>query len=185
MPSLIAHAVAGAAVWPIFRTESLPSATWIAGVALAALPDLDVIGFTHGVPYASILGHRGLTHSLTFAALMVCLTSFSWRCVREISRRDMICLWTYLFVAAASHGLLDAITDGGLGVALLAPFNKTRFFLPWRPIAVSPIGLSSFFTTRGAQVLANEALWIGLPAAFVAGVGTYVRRTAFSARSGS
>ena len=45
------------------------------------------------------------------------------------------------------------------GVAFFAPFNNTRFFFPWRPIEVSPIGLS-FFSTRGMAVLLSELIWI-------------------------
>jgi inner membrane protein len=44
----------------------------------------------------------------------------------------------------ASHGILDAMTDGGLGVAFFSPFDDTRCFFPFRPIKVSPIGLSFF-----------------------------------------
>ena len=42
-----------------------------------------------------------------------------------------------LFVAMASHGVLDALTDGGRGVGFLIPFSSERFFFPWRPIPVS------------------------------------------------
>jgi len=55
----------------------------------------------------------------------------------------------YFFLATASHGLLDAMTDGGLGVAFFVPFDKHRYFLPWTPIRVSPIGVGRFFTDRG------------------------------------
>jgi len=77
-------------------------------------------------------------------------------------------LWTYLFLATASHGLLDAMTDGGLGVAFFSPFNNDRYFLPWRPIRVSPIGISRFFSDRGLEVLASELLWIWLPSVLLA-----------------
>ena len=60
------------------------------------------------------------------------------------------CLWLSLFMATASHGVLDAMTDGGSGVAFLAPFDDTRYFLPWRPIPVSPIGVSRFFSGAGS-----------------------------------
>jgi hypothetical protein len=30
----------------------------------------------------------------------------------------------------ASHGMLDAMTDGGLGVAFFAPFDNARYFFP-------------------------------------------------------
>ena len=32
------------------------------------LPDADVFGLLVGIPYDSMFGHRGLTHSLLFAA---------------------------------------------------------------------------------------------------------------------
>jgi inner membrane protein len=52
--------------------------------------------------------------------------------------------------------VLDAMTNGGLGVAFFAPFDTTRYFFPWRPITVSPIGVGSFFTHRGALVVLSE-----------------------------
>jgi inner membrane protein len=72
--------------------------------------------------------------------------------------------------------LLDAMTDGGLGVAFFAPFSNTRYFLPWTPIRVSPIGVSRFFTERGLAVLKSEVVWIWIPAAVLALVGRGVRR---------
>jgi inner membrane protein len=78
-------------------------------------------------------------------------------------------LWTYLFLAAASHGILDAMTDGGLGIALLAPFDDTRYFFPFRPIEVSPINIRRFLSGRGLAVLASELLWVWLPSAALAG----------------
>src|SRR5262245_62425304 len=55
----------------------------------------------------------------------------------------------------ASHGLLDTLTDGGLGAALFWPFDLTRYFAPWRPIPVSPIGLA-FLSPYGLSVAATE-----------------------------
>lgn len=77
-------------------------------------------------------------------------------------------MWSYFFLAAASHGLLDAMTDGGLGVAFFAPFNNHRYFLPWRPIRVSPIGAKRFFTVRGFAVLQTEFACIWFPAMLLA-----------------
>jgi inner membrane protein len=76
-------------------------------------------------------------------------------------------LWAYFFLATASHGLLDAMTDGGLGVAFFSPFNNTRYFLPWRPILVSPIGVTRFFSSRGLEVVQSELLWIWFPTALL------------------
>jgi len=60
------------------------------------------------------------------------------------------------------------MTDGGLGVAFFSPLDNHRYFLPWRPIHVSPIGIERFFTDRGIAVLQSELLWIWLPAALLA-----------------
>jgi inner membrane protein len=72
-------------------------------------------------------------------------------------------LFLYLFLCTASHGLLDAFTDGGLGVAFFAPFDESRYFFPWRPIEVSPIGLRSFLSGRAFAVLRSELLWVIAP----------------------
>jgi hypothetical protein len=55
----------------------------------------------------------------------------------------------------ASHAILDTMTDGGLGCALLWPFDLTRYFAPWRPIPVAPIGLA-FFSPYGGIIALTE-----------------------------
>ncbi len=72
--------------------------------------------------------------------------------------------WTCLFLATASHGVLDAFTNGGRGVAFGAPFNWSRHHFPVTPIEVSPISVRAFFSERGLEILMNEFLWIWLPA---------------------
>jgi inner membrane protein len=69
-------------------------------------------------------------------------------------------LLAFFFVITASHGVLDAMTNGGLGVAFFAPFDSTRYFFPWRPIVVSPIGFGSFFSHWGALVLLSEIKYV-------------------------
>jgi len=60
-----------------------------------------------------------------------------------------------IFFCVASHGLLDALTNGGRGIALLWPFTNARYFAPWRPIPVAPIGLR-FLSSRGLHVALVE-----------------------------
>ena len=124
--------------------------------ALAMLPDLDVIGFALGVHYGDPWGHRGAAHSLLIAAALgVALSAIA-------RRRNLPLGRTALFTVAvlASHGLLDTMTDGGLGCALLWPFSLTRYFAPWRPIPVAPIGLD-FLSPYGAIVSAIELALFG------------------------
>jgi inner membrane protein len=161
--SVFSHAVAALGIGACFYQPRIPKRTWIIGAACSVLPDVDVLGFRYGIRYGDFWGHRGFSHSLIFAALAasVALALGFWRAVPGVSR---LYLWTYLFLATASHGLLDAMTDGGLGVAFFSPFNNRRYFLPWRPIRVSPIGVARFFTHRGVAVAESEFLWIWLPA---------------------
>jgi inner membrane protein len=82
----------------------------------------------------------------------------------------------YLFLATASHGVLDAMTNGGLGVAFFSPFDDRRFFLLWRPIRVSPIAFGRFFSLQGYLILKNELLWIWFPAGLFAVLVWLIRR---------
>jgi len=86
-------------------------------------------------------------------------------------------------VVTASHGLLDALTDGGLGVAFLAPFSGERFFFPWQPIEVSPIGLRRFLSGRGLEVLRSELLWVWLPSILLAGAALAWRTSTSKAQN--
>ena len=43
----------------------------VAAALLSAMPDLDAIGYFQGVPYEAWNGHRGCTHSLVFAVVVV------------------------------------------------------------------------------------------------------------------
>jgi inner membrane protein len=154
MPTIITHAVAGAAIAQALAPCALRGEiTWIAA-ACAMLPDIDVLGLGLGIPYDDLFGHRGFTHSLLFAAVVaLCVTSLLRN---KFHVRDLLQVFVCIFAATASHGVLDALTNGGLGVAFFAPFDRARYFFPVRPIMVSPIGVTAFLTQRGASVLASE-----------------------------
>ena len=68
-----------------------------------------------------------------------------------------------LALATATHGLLDAMTDGGLGVAFFSPFSNARYFLPWRPIQVAPISITDFIEQGGMGSLRGELVWVWAP----------------------
>lgn len=143
------------------RGRELPIAM-AAFTALSLLPDADVVAFSLGIPYSAPFGHRGASHSFAAAAAVGLLAGLAAR-LFEVSF-----IKAALFSAAvvASHGLLDALTDGGLGIALLWPFSNERFFAPWRPIPVAPIGMN-FLSARGMRVAAAELVY-SLPLAMYA-----------------
>jgi inner membrane protein len=149
-------------------------------------PDLDVVSLLLGVPYRHVLGHRGLSHSLFLAAVLASVVATVVRRVFPESPGAPQ-RWLFFFLATASHGLLDSMTNGGLGVAFFAPFSDTRYFLPWRPIVVSPISLPEFFSGRGVRVMWSELYWVWLPAAlmFLTGLAVRRRRELLTAAPGS
>lgn len=157
MASIIAHAACAIAIGDSIRKHNMPRHFWVLLILSTMLPDLDVVGFAFGIEYGDFLGHRGFTHSFIFAGIWSMLLAMI--AFREHKTRIFI----ILFLATASHGMLDAMTNGGLGIAFLSPFDTTRYFLDFRPIQVSPIGVGAFFSQWGIRVLLSEALWIGVP----------------------
>lgn len=149
----IGHVVVGLAVGKAFGKGPLRAPAAAVFVALALLPDLDVIAFRFGIRYAHEFGHRGASHSLAVACLISLL---AW----PVARAMKLPAWRVcgaVLVAVGSHGLLDALTDGGLGPALLWPISSERIFFPWRPVPVGPIGVR-FLSPRGLLVASWEVL---------------------------
>jgi inner membrane protein len=163
MPTIFTHAVVPLALGAGLGGQVISGRLVLAGMALAILPDLDIIAFRFGVPYGSAFSHRGFSHALATAAIMALAMALAHRALHTGFLRAFL----FLFVAGASHGLLDAFTNGGSGIALLWPFSGERYFAPVTPIEVSPIGISRFLTARGAAVLLSEFLWVWLPCAAI------------------
>ena len=155
MPSAFGHAAVALALAPVVLGTGAPRRLLVSGVLSAMIPDLDIF-----------LGeHRGFTHSLGAAALLA--GALVWVGLPRGSPFSRRRAFAYLFLAAASHGLLDTLTDGGAGVALFAPFDWARYAAPFRPIAVSPLSVERFFSARGLAILASELVWLGIPCALL------------------
>lgn len=163
MPTVITHAAVPLLLGAAAGKRAVSPRLLAAGAIAAMLPDADVIAFRFGVAYADAFGHRGAAHSLAMALLLGALAALACRPLHTTRWRAFV----FVGLAALSHPLLDALTDGGLGVALAWPFSAERFFFPWRPIAVSPIG-ARFFSARGLAVLGSELSWVWLPCALAA-----------------
>lgn len=173
MPTVLSHPLVAVGAYPWLRRYGLDRSALIAGAVLTVVPDLDVIGFWLGVPYSHMLGHRGLSHSLPFAIGVAGLAAALM--ARSCPARRGI-LWGYFTICLASHGLLDAITNGGLGIAFFAPFSNERYFFDVNPIQVSALAPSRFVSERMVNVLASELIWVWLPFSVVAVSGLMVRR---------
>jgi len=167
MASAFTHAFVGVLIFESLKDKGKFFLFWVLAILCSVLPDIDVVGFKFGVPYGSLWGHRGMTHSFFFAALL------GWSVVEVFFRkekrfsRSWWLLWACFFLITASHGILDAMTNGGLGVAFFSPFENGRYFFPWRSVQVSPIGVDGFFHERAYVILLSEFLWIWLPASML------------------
>lgn len=141
--------------------EWMPPALLAMALVLAVLPDIDALGMWLGMPYEHPLGHRGFSHSLPFA---VALAAAGTWFVSPLGAEPWLAFGV-LLVSAASHGVIDALTNGGLGIALFSPFSQRRHFLPWRVIEVSPLSPFELLSRRGLAVLRSELRWVWLPCA--------------------
>lgn len=180
MASAFGHAALGATLGKLLLPDRRHWPYWVAAAVCAALPDVDALGYRLGVPYDSLWGHRGLTHSLLAAAIVATVGIGLARFASPARRPPAARLALLLFVATASHGLLDALTTGGLGVAFFSPWHLERYFFGFRPIQVSPLGIKAFLSGRGLRVLASEVLWVALPCLILLMLQQLVRRQAQS-----
>jgi inner membrane protein len=175
MPSMMSHAVASVAAGVTFAPRDVPNHFWFLSLICSIIPDVDSIAFSVGIPYSHLFGHRGFFHSPFFGLLLsLFFVSVFFRGIVLFSRQWFFYL-IFFFLLTASHGLLDAQTNGGLGVALLSPFDQTRYFFPWRPIVVSPIGIAAFFSRWGLAVIKSELLWVWLPSFIMVIVSAVIR----------
>lgn len=159
MPTIFTHPIPALAMATGFGKNIIPPRLAAVTVIASVLPDFDVAGFAFGVRYAEALGHRGLSHSLVFA---LAAAAVAFLAAPLLNARRITAFMAVLF-AIVSHIALDAATTGGLGVAFFWPFDDTRYFLPWRPIAVSPFNPKAFLSARGLRVILSELRWVWAP----------------------
>lgn len=130
------------------------------------LPDFDVISFYFKIPYSAPFGHRGFSHSILFAILFSIPIAFLFE--KNILSKNYLIYFLIFFSATISHGILDAMTNGGLGVCFFCPVETKRYFFDLRPIQVSPIG-KNFFSKKGLEVIFSEMIWIWIPSFILIG----------------
>jgi len=147
----LGHVAVGMAAARVYEGRRPGWRSAVAWSAVSMLPDADVIGFSLGVRYEDPWGHRGATHSFAFAVIAGLAAGLLARRFKQPALRAVL----FATVVLATHPLLDTLTDGGLGCALFWPFDLTRYFAPWRPIQVAPIGLA-FLSPYGAIVAMSE-----------------------------
>jgi inner membrane protein len=155
MATIYTHAFTGVGLASVLTPRPKPLLYWLLAGFLPVLPDFDSLWLA---PYGSAYGHRGFTHSLAFAAaagLVAAAASFHSLRVRFLP------LFGLFFLVTASHGVLDALTNGGFGIPFLWPFSDARWG-PCGPINVSDIAFE-FPNPRTSRAVRTELLYVWLP----------------------
>ena len=168
MASVFGHtavALTAAKGFDTFSTKREKVSFWLLSVLCSVFPDSDMIAFNFGIPYEHMFGHRGFSHSLLFGCLFGAM--MAWIYTKLNPGRKMWPYWCFFGLLTISHGILDAMTTGGRGIGFFIPFIDERYFLPFRPLLVSPLGAARFFSEWGMKVIISEFMWLGLPCLFI------------------
>jgi inner membrane protein len=135
------------------RSRRCTWGTMLAFSALAVLPDADVMVVALGARDGGAIGHRGASHSLAVALAVGLVCALAARRLGwPFLRTGIACA-----LAVSSHGILDALGEGGRGIPLLWPFSDTRFMSPWRLLPDAPRGFE-MLSRPGMTDLALEFL---------------------------
>jgi inner membrane protein len=151
----------------LYATQPMPWAYWGLAALLPVVPDLDVFS---QYAYGSSLGHRGITHSLVFAAALGIVVAIA------AAKRFHVRWWSLailFFAMIASHGVLDAMTKGGANIAFFWPLGGQ--WGNWGPLPVSDIALE-LPDPRHSHAIRAELLWVWLPTLVVVGLTMFCRR---------
>lgn len=158
----LTHSLLGAALakTPLGRASPLAPA---ALVIAANLPDFEVLVLTFCDKPTNMMHHRGITHSVLGILILAPLLTLLWRGVerrwaRAGPRGSFLGLLTGVFLAAASHPLLDWLNT--YGVRPWLPFDTTRYhgdltFIvdPWLWLLLGAVVCLAGERTRAGSVL--------------------------------
>ncbi len=159
MATAYTHAVVGIGIAQFYTPQRRRWFYWgLAGI-LATFPDIDVLSTA---AYGTILGHRGITHTLIFAlwvGFLVASLTF------KPFQANLWALTAVFFLATASHGFLDALTRGGEAIPFFWPATEVRYG-NWGPIPVADIAIE-LPNPRRSRSIRSELVWICLPTVLI------------------
>lgn len=79
MATIISHSLVGATIALIAPLKNKNFAFYLFMIILPILPDLDYVGYVFKIPYDSLWGHRGLTHSILFSITVSLFSVFIFK----------------------------------------------------------------------------------------------------------
>jgi inner membrane protein len=128
MPSLIGHSVIGYTASRLLGQQKKMNHLMILSIFCCIVPDFDTATFYFGIPYGSFFGHRGFFHSLFFCGILSLIVTRLYTGFLAFRSIGWWRFFLYFFVVTSTHPVLDALTNGGRGIALFSPFDTTRYF---------------------------------------------------------
>ncbi|CAN5218169.1 hypothetical protein BH09BAC3_BH09BAC3_26400 [soil metagenome] len=118
----ITHIVLGAVIGEAIAGKQLGKKAMIIGAVAQSIPDIDFLLAIWLRPVDNLLAHRGFTHSILFAVLLVVIAAFI------ASRRSNLMTRTrwifFLGIELAAHLILDSLNNYGVG--WFEPFSQVR-----------------------------------------------------------
>jgi inner membrane protein len=139
---------------------------WFLSLFCSALPDIDgvITKLSARLLHLRLGGmwwdHRAFSHSLLFALIVGGLAAgFAQKIVRP--DKPSWLLFLYFVALTASHGLIDAATNGGQGIMFFAPFYDGRYLFLFTPVPA--LRVRQWFGSQGLITFGKEILWIWLP----------------------
>jgi len=120
----LTHIALGACLGEVLLDRKLGRKAMVWGAVAQSLPDIDFIANFWLRPPASLLAHRGITHSLLFMAasgFALALAAEKWHRPHNISFGKWL---RFLLLVIGLHLLLDVFNNYGVG--WFEPFSSTR-----------------------------------------------------------
>lgn len=121
----LTHIALGACVGEAFFERGFGKKAMIWGALAQSIPDIDFIAGLWASPAGDLLAHRGFTHSILFALLIIPVFALA---ADKIHRPHNIAFRTWLLFFATEvfmHLFIDAFNNYGIG--WFEPFSHTRF----------------------------------------------------------
>ena len=120
----LTHIAIGAIIGELYAGKSLGKKALVLGAAFQSIPDIDFVSTIFVSPSASLLAHRGFTHSFLFLIILSFVLAFAAR--KWFRDFDLsFTSWTgFVALELLVHVILDSLNVYGVG--WLDPFSHVR-----------------------------------------------------------
>lgn len=121
----LTHIALGACIGEAFFERKFGKKAMLWGALAQSIPDIDFIAASWLSPAENLVAHRGFTHSILFAILVIPIFAFAVDRLHKPEDFTFRKLLLFFSIEVFLHLLLDGFNNYGVG--WLEPFNHTRF----------------------------------------------------------